>query len=60
MRFVVNLYRKQLDGGRAFLHEQPATARSWGLKEVKGMMQEAGVDVMTADLFMYGLKTWGQ
>ena len=59
MRFVMKLYRKQLDAGRAFLHEQPATARSWGLKEVKEMMQEAGVDVMTADQGMYGLKTWG-
>ncbi|MDA8583908.1 hypothetical protein N9L68_06725 [bacterium] len=58
MRFVINLYRKQFDAGRAFLHEQIATARSWGLKEVKDMMQEAGVDVMTADQCMYGLKTW--
>ena len=59
MRFVIKLYRNRVDAGRVFLHEHPATARPWGLKEVKAMMQEAGVDVMTADQCMYGLNTWG-
>ena len=31
MRFVVRLYREQLDNGRYFLHEHPANATSWRL-----------------------------
>ena len=60
MKFVIRLYRKQLDGGRALLHEHPAHAKSWGLKEVQEMARMSGVDVKTADQCMYGLKTWGK
>ena len=40
MRFVVKLYRKQVDAGRAFLHEHLAIAKSWGLKEVQKMTNQ--------------------
>ena len=31
LTFVCELYKKQIDGERFFLHEHPAQARSWGL-----------------------------
>ena len=60
MKFVVKLYRKQVDGGRAFLHENPAHAKSWCLPVIRKMMREVGVDVVEADQCMFGLKTWGK
>merc|ERR1712138_180337 len=46
MEFVVKLYRKQLDAGRVFLHENPAHASSWALPVIRKMMVEVGVDVV--------------
>ena len=31
MEFVVRLYKKQIDAGRFFIHENPAHAKSWAL-----------------------------
>ena len=59
MEFVVKLYRKQLDAGRVFLHENPAHASSWALPVIRKMMAEVGVDVVETDQCMFGLKTWG-
>ena len=60
MKFVVELYRIQIEAGRTFLHEQPAYATSWALPEIKKMMREEGVDVWQADQCMSGLRTWGR
>ena len=60
MEFMVKLYKKQLEGGRIFLHENPAHAKSWALPCIRRMMREMGVDVVEADQCMYGLKTWGK
>ena len=35
MKFVVKIYRMQLEAGRWFLHEHPARATSWGLREIR-------------------------
>ena len=59
MELVVRLYRKQVEAGRVFLHEQPACATSWALPIIERMMRQVGVDVYKADQFMYGLKTRG-
>ena len=59
MEFVVKLYRKQIDAGRFFIHENPAHAKSWALPCVRKMMREAGVEIAEADQCMFGLKTWG-
>ena len=60
MEFTVKLYRKQVEGGRVFLHENPSHAKSWALPCIKRMMREIGVDVVEADQCMYGLHTWGK
>ena len=53
------MYKKQIDQGRLFLHEHPATATSWSLEEVGKVATYAGVDIITADLCMHGLMTTG-
>ena len=59
MEFVAKLYRKQVQGGRVFIHENPAHAKSWALPCIRKMMRELGVDVVEIDQCMFGLKTWG-
>ena len=60
MKILVTRYKKQVDQGRVFLHEQPAHAKSWVIPEVREMMADAGVTVVGVDQCMYGLKTKGQ
>ena len=60
MEFMAKLYKKQVDGGRIFLHENPAHAKSWALPCIKRLMRNMGVFVVEADQCMFGLKTWGQ
>ena len=57
---LVKLYKKQVDQGRVFLHEQPAHAKSWMIPEVRKMMMESGVTLVEADQCMYGLETTGR
>ena len=56
VRFVVRLYQNQIREGRVFLHEHPAHAKSWMLKEIRNVMKMEGVDVVEADQCMYGLR----
>ena len=48
-----------MDEGRAFLHENPAHAKSWALPCIRKLMRNQGVHVVEADQCMFGLKTWG-
>ena len=59
MEFVVKLYRKQVEVGRVFVHENPAHAKSWALPVIRKMIREQGVEVVEVDQCMYGLKTCG-
>ena len=56
----MKLYRKQVEGGWVFLHENIAYAKSWELPCIKRMMREVGVDIVEADQCMYGLHTRGK
>ena len=58
IRFVVQLYRIQMESGRLFLHEHPCGATSWQLAEIQDIMKKDGVVTTLADQCMYGLKTW--
>jgi len=60
MEFMAKLYKNQVEGGRIFLHENPAHAKSWALPCIKKLMRSMGVFVVDADQCMFGLKTWGQ
>ena len=59
MEFVVKLYKKQVEGGRIFIHENPAHAKSWALPCIRKMTRQMGVDVVETDQCMFGSKTWG-
>ena len=59
MQFTCRLYRKQVERGRFFIHENPAHAKSWALPCVLNMSRDLGVHIVQAGQFMFGLKTWG-
>ena len=59
MRFVIGLYRKQVQEGRVFLLEHPKNAKSWMMEEVKRLASKEGVSIVESDQCMFGLTTWG-
>ena len=60
MEFVAKLYKKQVEAGRFFIHENQAHAKSWALPCIKRVLKQAGVEVVEADRCMFGLKSWGK
>ena len=59
LRFVIGLYKIQLDGGRHFLHEHPETATSWKDPSMEKLLKENGVSSIVSDQCEYGLMTPG-
>ena len=59
MEFMAKLYRRQVEGGRVFIHENLAHAKSGALPCIRKMMRQLGVDLVETDQCMFGLKTWG-
>ncbi len=53
----MEIYQKQVDEGRYFLHEHPAYAESWGLKSVLKISALPGVDTVIGDQCQYGQQT---
>ena len=45
IKFMISIYKLQVEAGRLFLHEHPAHARSWHMKEVRNLMKEQGVTI---------------
>ena len=60
IKFVVKLYKMQVESGNYFLHEHPAGATSWDTEEIRKMTQGTGVQITVADQCMYGLRTWSK
>ena len=54
MEFITELYRRQADAGRYFLHEHPAWATSWGLKCVQDVLRQEDVATVIGDQCQYG------
>ena len=59
LHFVIGLYKIQLEGGRRFLHEHPATASSWSDDWMIQLLKEKGVSTVVSDQCEYGLLTPG-
>ena len=59
LRFVIGLYKIQLDGKRHFLHEHPAGATSWQDAMMKKLLRIKGVLTVVSDQCQYGLMTPG-
>ena len=55
--FVCELYRRQIEAGRKFLHEHPRYAASWDLYMVKEIAAMEGVMVVDGDQCCFG--QWG-
>ena len=58
LKFMVEIYKKLVDEGRYFIHEHPAGASSWRIKEMVELLQMEDVGTVIADQCMYGLRTW--
>ena len=55
LRFCIEIYQMQLDGGRHFLHEHPSTATSWYVKEMQKLRQDPRVGETIGHMCMYGM-----
>ena len=49
LTFVCDLYKKQIDGERFFLHEHTAHVRSWGLWMISEILDKLGVVRVVGD-----------
>ena len=57
IQFMAEVYLRQIEEGRWFLHEHPAYATSWKLKSMLDLQKCPGVMTTIADQCMYGLLT---
>ena len=55
IRFCVTLYKLQVENRRYFIHEHPAGATSWRMKEVVGLAMLRGVEIITMDMCCFGM-----
>ena len=53
-KFCMRIYQYQIDGGRYFLHEHPAQAKSWKEPYVKKIMDMQDVVISRLDQCRYG------
>ena len=60
LKFMRQLCQTQMNAGRFFVHEHPATAVSWKEKDILRLAAQAGVHISKADQCRYGLKTKGK
>ena len=57
LHFIISLYKIQLDHGRHFLHEHPASALSWQDAWVTSLLKHPRVRTIVSDQCEYGLVT---
>ena len=55
VRFCRELYLMQAESGRFFVHEHPAGASSWTMKEMVELATKKGVDIVTFDMCCFGM-----
>ncbi len=51
----VELYLEQLKAGRYFLHEQPRGAKTWQFPDIRRLMEEPGVHLVTGHICRRGM-----
>ena len=54
LEFVCELYRRQIDEGRCFVHGHPDQASSWTERCITDLVHEVGVGRATCDQCQYG------
>ncbi len=57
IRSCVSLYWEELKNGRYFLHEHPASAKSWQLPEMIQLLTHPGVVKVVGHMCAYGMKS---
>lgn len=56
LTFCEEIYQSQLQQGRHFLHEHPASAASWTEEVIVNLMGESNVATSTCHMCQYGMK----
>ena len=46
IKFMIEIYKAQVQEGRYFIHEHPVGASSWRLKERAELLEMEGVDTV--------------
>ena len=59
LQFMVSLYQLQMDAGRFFVHEHPATALSWDERCIVKLLAHCDVHLVKAHQCQFGLSTPG-
>ena len=54
---MCSIYRRQIDRGKWFLHEHPASAFSWREDDVQALQRNPFVQTIVGDQCQYGLVT---
>ena len=57
LRFCAELYKKQVNAGRHFLHEHPASAVSWREPSIAALTKDHRLFTAVCDQCQFGLKT---
>ena len=60
LNFAIDIYFMQLSGGRHFLHEHPAGARSWTTEKMAELMGDPRVGSTTTHMCQFGMTTTGK
>ena len=60
LKFCLELYTLQERAGRYYLHEHPASASSWSLKEMVEFIASTNAGLSTMDMCMYGMRIQDQ
>lgn len=58
--FALQVYKVQLENGRHFLHEHPASAASWAAPGVQRLLAQPGIAAVTCDQCRFGLQVKGE
>ena len=57
LKFMCDIYKSQMNRGKLFLHERPASASSWRERCALDTMMHGNVKTTLADQCMFGLKS---
>ena len=57
LRFMIDLYKIQIENNRFFLHEHPSSASSWDDPRMVSLLEMDGVSQVISDQCEYGLLT---
>ena len=57
LEFACEMYIKQAEQGRVFVHEHPATASSWRQRCIRKVLEKTGACIVEANMCAFGMTT---